>query len=710
MAGNDETLHQAAVMGRVKKFVSMLTPAGLRTAVKEARGLTEQLPSWGTPCQWIDDDGMFFGADGAWVYYQLPAAVFAGDGQVLDQLLTDLYSSHGERDTHLDTFGWEERATPGAQGTSEADDYVTRSLRMLVPAHLFVIGVKLVEDTDLLKVRASVRNVFVEVVDRALAEWIPSLDTYKPDLAAVAATLSGYGGTPASGAALNLLESWYTLGVSDDVKATERDDHIVIGSSVIELASVRSFQDSVTLEDERFVDVATPLAAGDRGVTVVSARGVLTQKTRRATGGEESVACLGRASVIVGRRSHSPTETLESELSRRPRVEFKRLPLRQLPALDETLPTSTTRCEPGITRLDAARLSTLGFQEPLPAGDREGLLVGLVDPGLAYPLLVDVLRPGAFLDVAGSAGSGKTFLVDHLAWQAVLSHRKVTVLCRSAQNTPLAGRATVVSTPVAGLLDPMAHLVGDARWQVASGLLGALLPDLTDDDQAAVAAGLRQAASADLSSLGAAVRLFGEPRLIARALKALQTPHGRLVNATDPTPVRRAVRVWELDSILAPAVTAGLGPLFENLACAVALSTTPGGLVVADEVGAWATSGLAAGAFDRLPDKPGLIVATSDLAGWTQPGRLRATHRVLLAAPAREAAAALSPSGVTNLEDLTDWLADSGPVLDDSEVLQPAGGFLIEPTGRISALIVGPVPAEDLPRISRGSASRYYVR
>ncbi|MGZ4466421.1 MAG: hypothetical protein ACXVW0_13760, partial [Nocardioides sp.] len=83
-----------------------------------------------------------------------------------------------------------------------------------------------------------------------------------------------------------------------------------------------------------------------------------------------------------------------------PGVEVKPLPLAQLPALDETLPTSPNTLNPHLHRVGALELRRLGFCQDSGGGDPAGVLLGMSSTAFAAPRYLAPL-PGRAVAIWG---------------------------------------------------------------------------------------------------------------------------------------------------------------------------------------------------------------------------------------------------------------------------------------------------------------------
>jgi hypothetical protein len=122
-------------------------------------------------------------------------------------------------------------------------------------------------------------------------------------------------------------------------------------------------------------------------------------------------------------------ETYMDELRQRYGIEMKPLVMRQLEAMDETLPCSARRTNPFLQDVSLEMIAYCGLQGWSNIGDQTGAFMGLADPDYT-PVWLDFFgaptknEPPA-MGIFGEPGSGKTYLCQMIATQAALAGLQV---------------------------------------------------------------------------------------------------------------------------------------------------------------------------------------------------------------------------------------------------------------------------------------------
>lgn len=685
-----------------------LLPSSLTTRLGELR--RESVTPYTLPWQWCDAGGLYYGNDGAWLYCSLPleliTAVERDSTRTVHHLLHDLATRAGSRDVHLVSHAWEEPADVPATLPEALQQHLRSALRMFVPQRGLVIGVKL---RPAAQGRKSPLGATYDHIDRALGEDVPSFDLYDADRDAVMTVLASWQATPVSGTAAAYLESWYSLGTSMDLDVTERDDVMYVGAStLIETVAVRSFPDDAPLDPR-------PLfSAGGLGCCVLSIRGRLATKTDHRAGVlEDPTGTLSETSIVIGRRSRDSADTLTEACGALPGMETKPLPLRQVLGLEETLPCSTRRVNPHLDRVTAAQLSRAGLTEPLPAGDPNGLLIGLAAPAFAYPCFINPASGTQVLSASGREGAGKTFLLEHLALQAALAGVPTAYLSGDGESgRPLVAGAHLrpVAALAAGSLDPFLYLPADTAAPMLEDILTAAIPELNSHDQTVLRTGLRRAVALNVTSTAQALALLDDQGVAGRIVRfTAKSQLGRLLSAPAPAPVVFAGSAISVPDALA-AVDGAHRPLAEDLLTALALAAAGSGCVILADGLESAASGTSTGRVVSLLQQrevPALLALATRMLPQSGPGAAAQTRIVMCAEDRESAGPALEAAGLSPNAARRQWLADALAVIEDGVVMQPARALIRDRWGRTASLVIGPVPTAALTALTRDEALVY---
>lgn len=705
-----DTTAQSTENFSIKSLLNKFSLNSLKGQIKEKTTIT---PTFFTPTEWGDEDGLFYGNNQAWLYRQLPISIVAEQAETLDVLLQGLAKLVGKRNIHLVVHGWEETAEVPPNVSSPG--YVKDSLRMLVPRHTICIGVQLKADPDELKKAQSAKNVLFDIIDKSLEEWVPNLDMYDTDRERISHYLETFGATQVTQVALRMLEQWYTLGVPKDLELTEEDDHIFIrDTEVIELLSIRSFAETLPQVADVLVN------PGNNGAVVVSVRGHLTVLNEKDTRGKSRDGALSAASIVVGRRAERGVHRLEDYYSVIDALETKPLPMRQLPALLETLPCHPNKVDPNLYNVNADQLRIVGFSEPTPLGDNSGLYIGLASPNFTYPFFIDPQKdPASRHFIVGEKTSGKTFLLNSLTFQAAgvpnVKLRYLTYDQKSVEILSKHAHLEVISTPLEGMFDPLATLEKEYAADMFIDYLRNLKVNFNDAELNAIQRTWALAAGAEVYSSTQALTLLPTIELKTKMKALANTPVGQLVflpqtqnsPALNPLATRQ---IWNLETILSKLNTKHRKAT-ENLAIAIAgYHTLNGGYVLGDEVGDFDQNQLIRNYLDALKERKAqnsFIITVGDHALLSDRKLPLAENYLVLAGNVDPAKVFFTRRGITVDDDLSGWLDASGPIVEDHYVIRTATGLAIDRKGRTNTFAVGPIPTKVLPLITDTQAVGY---
>jgi hypothetical protein len=381
-----------------------------------------------------------------------------------------------EREIHLLSVTWEEPGEPPAGTPEQLAEFQRACLDFLLPRKVLVLGVKLKTNSLFAssggrRGRSGSKSLLKslrEVGERALAEDIPDRSQWDDDFGVIDRILSRAGARNCTPTELRQIESWFNLGRGVDVLLDVTKDTIFVDDfDRVEMAVVRRFSSQVSYAPE--FQWALDASTHPEGPSVISVRGSLQTANaarararsglrRRRSQMEEEMATgdveriedtesfqqsqqvenwialsqepiVTRCSIIMARRVSEARETYIDELRNRHGIEVAPLPMRQLEALDECLPTSIKRVNPFLQDVSISQLAYCGLQGWTNLGDEGGVLAGLGDPDY-MPVYLDPMaapranKPPAML-IAGEPGSGKTYLCQLIATQSVLGGQQV---------------------------------------------------------------------------------------------------------------------------------------------------------------------------------------------------------------------------------------------------------------------------------------------
>lgn len=366
-----------------------------------------------------------------------------------------------EREVHLVAVTHQTLPLP-PDGTPRAlAEYQEAALQFHVPRRLLFVGVRLWGSTEPRqrrrrgKLRQAAALLNADLV-RAIGEHVPDLSPFRVDRDEVHAMAVRAGGRVPTRDELDQLQSWYNLGRGTDEVVVDTPRMLHIGDSDrIEMSVVKRF-DEAEMESPyslwaldamsgaapaSVVSIRAHLQPSQRGIRRLRAterRWLSTLREEEATGdvgrpedeqalrmarnveeylGRRKEPVLTRASIVLGRRAGvEEPHTFHHTLRQLHDIVAEPLPQRQLEALAETLPTSSTRVNPFVQDLFPAMISHSGLQGFANLGDNRGVFLGLNDPDLT-PHYLDV--DGALtsdvpagMAIMGDSGSGKAQPLD----------------------------------------------------------------------------------------------------------------------------------------------------------------------------------------------------------------------------------------------------------------------------------------------------------
>lgn len=651
----------------------------------------DENPAVWLPFQWVDDAGLY-GSDSSFFLYRSLPDTFLHDDQALDALLDSLARTLPGRQVHFVLQGWRDVPDISEDAGPMLADFQRQAITAAAPSVGAVLGVELRASGE---AKSSVLTDLLQSVDEPLGETIPDFDAYATDRVYVADVLSQLGGLPMQRKAVDFLESWFTRGRVQDVTAIERDDIIVLegGSSYVEFASAGSLRDT---------SEAGMLPEFDLdGSAVISLRGTI----QKADGGQRhGHGVLMRVSIIYGRMSSSLYQSLPDALLSLPGVSARPLPLRQLAALNETLPCGTQRLVPEHQRLSAVELRALGFTAQEKPGAERGLLVGKggrVSPNVFH------LNPWEGTGVTGlfgQAGAGKTVLCELLATQAYLATMKTVYL----STQPGAGvgfqglvgeSASALTQP--GVVNPYERLPSPLRDRLGAQILhnSAVAAGFSTTEMEAVARGGEHGQQVKAGSWEALLRLMGDLRGQAKVLRFWkQHPNYSVLTAASeqgqelPTGV-----VHNHDLVATPSVLAAAWAVM--IYSHAASSQEPAVFFLDDVPPAVASDPIFQQLIVDVAQMPQVaVIFTSQQVAGLGAVLGQVDQRFMFADDGRDVALEVVPE--LGREE-HGWLDEAAPQVSGSEVTTYAGGVYRNAKGRLYRFQVGLLPQKGMGALLR---------
>ena len=745
---------------------------------------------WTTPWSWRDEEGTYFGFNGqVWLYRTLPInpiqwedpAVRVTLGQQLGTLLAEIGATStvpvgglkqlaNNREIHLLTVTWDTQAEPPAGTPDALADYQRQALQFAAPNKVLVLGVRLRPST-LVNRNPSLVEQAKKVAAKALMEDIPDRAAYGDDRNQMISMCARFGGRAPNSEELAQIESWFNAGRGADTTIIERTTTVEIPAyDTFEISAVMRFGNSIMRSpDSQWVLEA---AAHRYGPTVVSVRAELepavstrsrarrSQRRIDASIKEEAAAgdlerveyaqtfqlakeletflvevgepVMTNCSILLARPVRPADETYVEFLRNQYGIEIKPLEHRQIRALDETLPCSSRRVNPFLQDVSIAMIAHAGFAGFSNLGDRSGLYVGLAHPD-ETPVFLEPSAaarenkaPGML--VAGDPGSGKTFLCQTLALQAVLAGT-TTIFINPKGFDSLASFAKIVNGQVVkmsaledqpGAFDPFRYAPAPVAAEIATNFILSVLGNdggFTQAQQLELGSALKRAAQSGAQCVGDAFDLIDDRTIVTQITQQVEgSSLFALGVALKPLPKlggAGGLTLVEFDRKLDlpdASKSASVYTRPERLALAAIrlvtrasleiLMSNGGGVLVVDE--AWTflghSEGLAAmqqigregRSLNVLP-----IFATQRIADVISRDMETYLSRVfcMKLSDARESDAALRLCGLEPTAQRIAWLRECGPRRgQDGFPDRPAMALHRDINDRHSAVMIGPVP------------------
>lgn len=667
-------------------LLSRLSQAGIRFVDQGSQ-------SWYTPWSWADTRRVYHGDDGFWAYYELPASFLYENGSLFRELLAALASQQARRSLHLVQYSWSAPAALPKQTPEALAALLSGLTELHATLQQIVLGVKLQssgQNTSGL-VQSNISGL-AEGLDSLLGETVPDFDGVDEDYQKVSALLAEFGAFPVTGEAVMHLESWYLLGANIDPTVTENETSVDFGSkSTLACLSIADLSES---NQACQLPAPTPNSA-----ICVSIRG------------KAEVGQLADASIVLARRSSANDSWFSAATAALTSGSVLSLPMRQLPALGETLPCSLERITPSGADLPVEKIPSLGITDPVSAGDRFGLSVGLAgsdysDFGWWNPSSV----PGQVAAICGAEGSGKTVLSEYLALQALTVGYCVRYLSGDGESgRPLVTLArnlvSPVASPTAGLANP-GKLPHEAAVQTSCAkALNAIVPELAESVWKSMLS-LPDPLDYNFAlPLDQVVTFAPDHQASARIIRSLRESGalGMLMSATHFPTGSCALAMPKL----LKEVPASARPATADLILANALLTpsTAPVLVIADEVAAGPVTKWAAQVCREEGRDVALVLVSRelDVLAVVAPDVRLATAE---GDPARNRAL-LTWMGLQASDARQAWMRAAFVRTLANQIVTPPAVLLRDRQDRTAPVMVAPLPANLLAALTRGAADSY---
>jgi hypothetical protein len=705
----------------------------------------------------------------------------------LDTILTELGATSIDRfgansrfaylrEVHVLSIVWDEEPTISPQASPALQEYLYKALDFTVPNKTTVIGVLLKPSnlrSDTIKGAKGVIGALKERITAALGESVPDLNFYERDYNTINEILERNHTRVLTPEKQRQLEFWYNYGVGSEVVIARTDEFLQIEKTGerLEFAAVKKFG-SIQMNptsDTFLLDAF----AHDEGISVASVRGLLkppsivrselrssqrrimnaiteemqtgdldrpeqSQVLQTASTVEEFVVqnqtpILSDVSFVFARRISDAPESYIDYLRNRYNIEVIPLLYRQLEALSETLPGSSKRVNPFLQSITTSTLAYAGINDFASLGDDAGFAVGIVDPQ-ATICYIDSQQAAKSnkspaTGIFGDPGSGKTFLCQMIATQAVLNGESV-VFINPKNNDSLSvfadavgGETLKLSSVQAtqGYYDPFRWQRPEEAADTARRFISSILTQLTQEQQALLGQSLVRGArggarcvmealtySQDTSVLNTISAYLESSPLFALGVGSTPLPSLRnkrrltLIEFDRPVPLPspdQAESSYKQENLEAIAAVRLIAQANLQL-----LSETNGGVFIIDEAWTLLSSPDMIGIIDNIL-RTGRSRNLMSIFATQKPSDLLNSNydfesfmpRVFtlnLASP-KEAEAGLRICGLDPTPERIAWLNTlSSPQTPPGQPRRPAYALHKDLKGRHAAISIGPVPEE----------------
>jgi hypothetical protein len=481
------------------------------------------------------------------------------------------------REVHLVGITWEDDAQPPDGTPDELSDYMGEFLGFAVPRKTVLVGVRLRRAGLGAGLPGGSKKLLEQLkaqISTLLAEDVPPLELYMGDIELFDSLVSRNRGRVPTEEELRQLESWYNLGRSPDALVFEERNHLRIEEiDKIELAAVVDF--STVPRYAPFFQWAAEAEAHAEGVRMISVRAELEPAVaarRRARNSQRRVRSqideerasgdidrpeysdtmalaqaveehfmttneplLTKCSIVLARRATNADETYIDYLRNYFGIEVRPLTMRQLPALEETLPCARARVNPFLQDVTIGMISYAGMLAHSDLGDPKGVYLGLTQPNHSLAFL-DLLGAPArnktpICAIFGEPGSGKTFLAQSISYQAVLSGLPVIFINPKGHDSlanlaRLAGGQVVSMSKMAsttGAFDPFRYEDPEIAAEILGTHILSVMDGFTEKEELRLTYGLVKGAESGARCAADALRAVGDREIVSRVLEQVRS-------------------------------------------------------------------------------------------------------------------------------------------------------------------------------------------
>lgn len=760
---------------------------------------------WTTPWVARTVDGVYIGLnDEVWLYWVLPSVPFRHEdpetqlaiGGPLHEVLMDIGATSRRplgdlpmtgdyRDIHLVAVQWEEQPAPPKGATDRHAAFLRETFTFLAGRKVCFLGVKLRRGgTRAADGADGLTKYLLRMAKQAMKTGIPDLADYRRDRERMQAVLARNGCRRPAIDELRMLESWFNMGQGADTLLVAEPS----GRKLSCRAYNQGIEMSAVVEFERIMLQAPGDAwAADafshsEGAIVVSVRGELmpsdvarkkfrsAQRKVKAAWEEEmktgdlerkehgdtfsmaqsienyfvdgSEPLINEASIVMARIATDSEDTHMDMLRSRFGIIAKPLEMRQIDALDETLPCSNRRLgriKPTGQAISVPMVAYSGIASFSQMGDSSGLFLGLTLPDFS-PVWVDPEAsatrdepPG--MAVVGEPGSGKTFAGLLLAYQSVLAgHTTIFINPKSGPAASLSDFARAINGQVvslrdlegmgAGALDPFRYCTDPSiAAEILSQHILSSLMELSERQRVELLSGIQEGARNGARCAKDALAYVADPETIELIDKMTRgsTLFALAMGQTPPTGAlgigrRGQFTLIEFDRPLALPTSLGKMKDYDpaqreavatmrliTRACYEIMLSNRGGVLLVDE--AWQILGSSEGVsaitqMGREGRSQAIlpILLTQKIDDVVREGVDLETFisrvLVLRTRDPKEAKTGLKLVGLEPTRERLNWLARAGAVKPTADNPQGRGalGYYRDMDGKHCAVHIGPVP------------------
>ena len=461
---------------------------------------------------------------------------------------------------------------------------------------------------------------------------------------------------------------------------------------------------------------------------------------------------IRNCSIVFARRASAADETYATMLQTNWGIRVTPLRYRQVEALEETLPLGRGHGwvkGPFSRDITVGMLAASGVGAYNEVGDDSGVWIGVAPPDAALvwldPLGASKENKPPSMGIVGEPGAGKTFLLQLIASQSALAGRTVVFINPKAADSltdfahAIGGQIITVSSTERepGMLDPFRYASPEIAADIAFAHINTVMTSITEEDRIYLAAGLRAGAQMGARCVGDALDNPQVPDQVAHLIKlqAQSLPLFGLGIGLEPKPPmsmasESGMTLVEFDRPIPIPSHFGATASFNldersaiaaiRLICRAALEQMfngDGGVLIVDEAHVFLSSQEGRSILQglgRTGRSQGIlpILATQRLADLIAEGVDMSSYMgrsiIMKMTDPRETEAALTLCGLDATENRKAFLAAAGPVHDKANPANSRGAHALyrDLRGRVSAILVGPVPEEIRMRFSTNILDR----